>query len=88
MLKSLTFNDAFPGTRIAADVKPHEYPVKALTAISGQAIVSLQGNGMLGVPEIAARTFRALAEAELQRAAASEGRVLLFEPASPDHDAN
>ena len=58
-----TFNPEFAGTRITADVRPSEYPVKALTAIDNQAILSVEGGGMIGVPGIAARTFGALAEA-------------------------
>ena len=34
--------------------------MKALTAAGGQALVTVTGNGMLGVPGIAARTFAAL----------------------------
>src|SRR5262249_52042179 len=55
-----TFNAAFPGTRIAGDVPAGAYPVKALTAILGQALISVEGNGMMGVPGIAGRTFAAL----------------------------
>jgi bifunctional aspartokinase / homoserine dehydrogenase 1 len=51
------------GTRIAANVKPGQYPVKALTAFHGQALVSVEGKGMMGVPGMAARTFGALAKA-------------------------
>lgn len=35
-------------------------PVKALTAISGQTLVTIAGNGMVGVPGVAARAFGAL----------------------------
>lgn len=51
------------GTRISADARPGEYPVKALTAIHGQALISIEGSGMIGVPGVAARTFSALAAA-------------------------
>jgi aspartokinase/homoserine dehydrogenase 1 len=51
------------GTRIASDVKPGGYPVKALTAFLDQALVSVEGRGMMGVPGMAARTFGALARA-------------------------
>ena len=37
-----------------------KYPVKALSAAGGQALLTVTGNGMLGVPGIAARTFEAL----------------------------
>ena len=58
-----TFDPTRKGTRIAGDVKPGAYPVKALTAIQSQSIVAVEGKGMLGVPGIAARTFTALAAA-------------------------
>ena len=35
--------------------------MRALSAILKQALVTVQGNGMIGVPGVAARTFGALA---------------------------
>lgn len=58
-----SFNPSFSGTRVAADVEPGSFPVKALTAIHGQALVSIEGGGMIGVPGMAARTFTALSQA-------------------------
>jgi len=58
-----TFRDRYPGTRIADDVKPGEYPVKALTAIHKQALIAIEGKGMIGVPGVAARAFTALSNA-------------------------
>ena len=49
-----------PGTEVSETVEPGRRPVKALTAAGGQALVTVTGNGMLGVPGIAARTFAAL----------------------------
>ena len=48
------------GTEVSERVAPGRFPVKALTAAGGQALVTVTGNGMLGVPGIAARTFHAL----------------------------
>jgi aspartokinase/homoserine dehydrogenase 1 len=48
------------GTEVSERVAPAGFPVKALTAAAGQALVTVTGNGMLGVPGIAARTFAAL----------------------------
>jgi aspartokinase/homoserine dehydrogenase 1 len=48
------------GTEVSERVAPARFPVKALTAAGGQALVTVAGNGMLGVPGIAARTFHAL----------------------------
>ena len=49
-----------PGTEISARRTLDKYPVKALSAAGGQALITVGGNGMLGVPGIAARTFEAL----------------------------
>ena len=49
-----------PGTEISARRTLDRYPVKALSAAGGQALLTVTGNGMLGVPGIAARTFAAL----------------------------
>ena len=48
------------GTEVSERVAPGRFPVKALTAAGGQALVTVTGSGMLGVPGIAARTFHAL----------------------------
>jgi aspartokinase/homoserine dehydrogenase 1 len=57
-----TFRDGSV-TRIADDVKPGAYPVKALTAIHRQSLVSIEGAGMIGVPGVAGRAFTALSNA-------------------------
>src|SRR3954453_1047884 len=49
-----------PGTEVSERVSPGRVPVKALTAAGAQALITVTGNGMLGVPGIAARTFAAL----------------------------
>jgi len=49
-----------PGTEVSERVGAGRNPVKALTAAVGQALLTVTGNGMLGVPGIAARTFAAL----------------------------
>jgi aspartokinase/homoserine dehydrogenase 1 len=48
------------GTEISARRTLDRYPVKALSAAGGQALLTVAGNGMLGVPGIAARTFETL----------------------------
>lgn len=57
-----TFRDG-PGTRIAGDVKSSEYPVRALTAIHGQALIAIEGKGMTGIPGVAGQAFTTLSEA-------------------------
>ena len=53
------------------------FPVKALSAAGGQALVTVTGNGMLGVPGIAARTFAALHREQIS--------VSLISQASSEH---
>ncbi|HEV8611447.1 MAG TPA: bifunctional aspartate kinase/homoserine dehydrogenase I [Thermoanaerobaculia bacterium] len=75
-----------PGTEISGRRTLGRYPVKALSAISGQALVTVTGNGMLGVPGIAARTFEALhrenISVSLISQASSEHSICLGVPAS------
>lgn len=58
-----TFREEAAGTRIAGDVKPGDYPVRALTAIHRQALIAIEGKGMIGVPGVAGRAFTALSNA-------------------------
>ncbi len=68
-----TMSPELPGTRIAGDVAPGAFPVKALTAIREQSLVSIEGGGMMGVPGVAARTFQALAQAQVSVSLISQG---------------
>ncbi|HVN53463.1 MAG TPA: aspartate kinase [Anaerolineaceae bacterium] len=57
-----TFNPEFPGTRLVLENGSHEDGViKAVTAIRGLKLITVEGRGMLGVPGVAARTFGAVA---------------------------
>jgi len=57
-----TFQPAHPGTRLVADNHlPVHGQVKAVTAIKGLKLITVEGRGMLGVPGVAARTFSAVA---------------------------
>jgi aspartate kinase len=58
-----TFHPQHSGTVIVADGSPEASngAMKAVTAIGSQSLISLEGNGMLGIPGIAARTFGAVA---------------------------
>lgn len=40
-------------------------PVRAVSAVGGQALITVSGSGLLGVPDVAARTFAVLDEAAL-----------------------
>src|SRR6476469_529372 len=52
---------AAPGTTITVGRTAKGAPVRALSAILKQSLVTVQGNGMIGVPGVAARAFGALA---------------------------
>jgi aspartate kinase len=56
-----TFNPTCPGTRIVREPESTPGTVKAVTAIKGLSMVTVEGRGMMGVPGIAARTFSAVA---------------------------
>lgn len=58
-----SFSPEFPGTKISQEMIRDTYPVKALTAMTSQTLISVEGKGMIGVPGIAGRTFSALASA-------------------------
>jgi bifunctional aspartokinase / homoserine dehydrogenase 1 len=65
------------GTEISTRHAVRRYPVKALSISADQAMITVAGNGMLGVPGIAARTF-----GTLQRERVS---VSLISQASSEH---
>jgi aspartokinase/homoserine dehydrogenase 1 len=75
-----------PGTEISTERTLLHYPVKAVSAIREQAIVTVSGKGMLGVPGIAARTFAALERegisVSLISQASSEHSICLTVPES------
>jgi aspartate kinase len=56
-----TFNPSSPGTKIVREPESTPGTVKAVTAIHGLSMVTVEGRGMMGVPGIAARTFSAVA---------------------------
>ncbi len=60
-----TFNPSHQGTRLIEDkTEPSNSlrgTIKAVTAIGGQRLVTVEGRGMLGVPGVAARAFGAVA---------------------------
>lgn len=62
-----TFNPGHPGTRVVSNGLSHSYHagnrncLKAVTAIHGQKMITVEGRGMLGIPGVAARTFGAVA---------------------------
>ncbi len=71
-----SFNPAHPGSRISADLAATD-DIKGITAISGMALVNLEGSGMIGVPGTADRLFAALKNAGVS--------VTLISQASSEH---
>ncbi len=86
-----TFDLQATGTRISSEAPLRDFPVKALTAISEQALVTIAGNGMIGVPGVAARAFAALSAAghsvSMISQASSESSICFVVPASEAKDA-
>lgn len=59
-----TYNPTGPSTIISND-EPAPPGIKSVTAISDLSIITVRGHGMLGVPGIAAKTFEAVADEEI-----------------------
>lgn len=82
-------NPESTGTEVTTrrdSVTEKRYPVRAITAIGSQAIINISGDGMVGVPGIAARAFGALERAGVSVAlisqASSEHSICLVVPAA------
>jgi aspartokinase/homoserine dehydrogenase 1 len=71
-----SFNPQHPGSRIEAQPATDD-AIKGITAISGMALVNLEGSGMIGVPGTADRLFAALKTAGVS--------VTLISQASSEH---
>jgi aspartokinase/homoserine dehydrogenase 1 len=80
-----------PGTRVDGRFTPGSHPVKAISAIPGLALVSLEGKGMAGVPGVAARAFGSLAARAISvtmiSQSSAESSISLAVPASAADDA-
>ncbi|MBN1991130.1 MAG: aspartate kinase [Anaerolineae bacterium] len=59
-----TFAPDHPGTLITAEAKESTKTVKAVTAIKNMSLISLEGQGMAGIPGVAGRTFTAVARTD------------------------
>jgi aspartokinase/homoserine dehydrogenase 1 len=73
-----TFAPERPGTKITSTGNSNEKGVKALTAISDLAMITVGGPGMLGVPDVLGRTFKTTA--------AVQATVLLSSQSSSQND--
>lgn len=73
-----TFNPSHPGTLISKTANQTERVVKNVTSIDKLSLVSIEGNGMVGVPGISARIFAALARVHVN--------VMMISQASSEHN--
>jgi bifunctional aspartokinase / homoserine dehydrogenase 1 len=81
-----TFDPTHAGTQIVADTTlVNGNNIKAVTIIKGLKLITLEGRGMLGVPGVAARTFKAIASTKtsvpLISQASSEQSICFAVPA-------
>ena len=79
------------GTVIDGRITPGSHPVKAVTAVRDQCLVSVEGKGMAGVPGVAARLFKAIAGARISvtmiSQSSSEASICLAVPGERAIDA-
>ena len=79
------------GTFIDGRITPGSHPVKAVTAVRDQCLVSVEGKGMAGVPGVAARLFKAMADARISvtmiSQSSSESSICLAVPGDRAIDA-
>jgi bifunctional aspartokinase / homoserine dehydrogenase 1 len=72
------------GTVVNGRFTPGSHPVKAISAVQDQALLSIEGKGMAGVPGVAARVFSALAALEISATmisqSSSEASICLAVP--------
>lgn len=67
------FNADAPGTLISAKPTPSPTVVKGITSIPAMSLISVEGAGMVGVTGVAARMFKALAQAGINVTIISQG---------------
>jgi aspartokinase/homoserine dehydrogenase 1 len=81
-----SMNPSAPGTLVDGCYTPGSHPVKAISAVRDQSMVSIEGKGMAGVPGIAARVFQCLANRSISvtmiSQSSSESSITLVIPAN------
>ena len=73
-----TLHPEIEGTRVSRTASPGISPIKAITTIHHASLLTVQGEGRIGVPDVAAKVFEALAEAAVD--------VLFASQASSDYN--
>ncbi len=80
-----TFNPDHPGTLIVSQALENG-SAKAITAIKGLSLISVEGRGMIGMPDVAARTLTAVARTRsnvlMISQSSSEQNICLAVPAA------
>lgn len=72
-----TFNPSFPGTLVSSYHEKNDSVVKGISSISGVALLTLEGSGMVGVIGVSGRLFSALAKSEVN--------IILITQGSSEH---
>ncbi len=72
-----TFSPADPGTKISNNSVANQNPVKGITHLGDIALLTIEGNGMVGIPGISKRLFEALASKQVN--------IVLITQASSEH---
>ena len=80
-----SLSPAAVGTIVDGRFTPGSHPVKAISAVKNHSLISVEGKGMAGVPGVAARVFRSLAEKKISvtmiSQSSSESTICLAVPA-------
>lgn len=72
-----TLNPSVPGTKISNKAAPSGHPITGIASIANTALINIEGGGMIGVPGIASRVFKALALADIN--------IIMISQASSEH---
>ena len=72
-----TLNEEAPGTRITKSGGEAKRIITGIASIEHVALINVEGGGMVGLPGIASRVFRALADAEVN--------IIMISQASSEH---
>jgi aspartate kinase len=76
-----TFNPQHPGTLIVSEPTSTDAGAKSITSIKGVSQITVEGRGMIGVPDIAARVFTTVAQrgiSVLMLSQSSSGQNICF----------
>ncbi len=85
-----TFHPTASGTRVVENASPGTHPIRGISSIHRVVLMSLEGDGMVGVPGIAMRLFGALARQQVSVILISQGsseHSICFAVAPADADA-